>query len=56
MKRRTSHVLQTTLAELSTAYFEAALAELGDERMAERVATRLVVDAVRTGRFSASTA
>lgn len=47
--RHHDNVLQTTLAELTVAYFEAALAELGDERMAERVATRLVVAAVRSG-------
>lgn len=56
MKRRNTHVLQTTLAELTSAYFEAALAELGDEQMAERVAARLVMDAVRSGRFGASLA
>lgn len=56
MKRRNAHVLQTTLAELTAAYFEAALAELGDEHMAERVASRLVADAMRTGRCGAALA
>lgn len=52
MKRQPqSRILTTTLEELSAAYFEAALAELGDEETAARVATRLVMDAVRTGRF-----
>ena len=56
MKRRRTHVLQTTLAELTTAYYEAALAELGDERMAERVAAQLVMDAMRQGRFGTQAA
>lgn len=45
--KRQQQTIRTTLGELAAAYYEAALAELGDERMAERVATQMVSDALR---------
>lgn len=58
MKRRKSRNqpkqrVHTTIAEVTAAFFEAALAELGDEKLAERLTTKLVADAMRTGRFCA---
>lgn len=58
MKRQKNRIRQkqrvhTTIAEMTTAFFEAALAELGDEKLAERLATKLVADAMRTGRLHA---
>lgn len=46
--------LRTTLAELTSAFFEAAFAEYGDERLAERLTVRWVLDAMRSGRFLAA--
>lgn len=43
--------LRTTLAELTSAFFEVAFAECGDERLAERITVRWVLDAMRSGRF-----
>ena len=41
---------QTTIGELAAAYFEAALAELGDERLASRVSAELIAEVMRNQR------
>ncbi len=45
--KRSQKTIKTTLGELAAAYYEAALAELGDEVMAERVASQMMLDAVK---------
>lgn len=43
----TSTPFQTTLGELAAAYYEAALAELGDEALASEVSAKLVARAMK---------
>ena len=42
-----SKSIHTTIGELTAAYYEAALAELKDERLAQRVADAMVKDRLR---------
>lgn len=45
------NVVHTTVGDLAAAFYETALAELGDEQLAERVARKLTVDALRKSRL-----
>lgn len=45
------NVVHTTVGELTAAFYETALAELGDERLAERVAQQLTADALRRSKL-----
>ena len=44
--KNTAQTVHTTIGELAAAYFEAALAEFGDERLASIVTQRLVKEAL----------
>ena len=39
--------LNTTIGELASALYEEALAELGDKRLAQRVASQMLMEALR---------
>ena len=39
--------LNTTLGELAAALYEEALAELGDKRLAQRVASQMLMEALK---------
>lgn len=41
------NVVHTTVGDLTAAFYEAALAELGDEKLAQRVAKELTLGALR---------
>ncbi len=45
-KRIKEIALKTTLGELTAAYYEAALSELGNEHLAARVAEQMVKEAL----------
>lgn len=52
MQSRNSHIaarlpVQTTLGDLATAFYEEALAEFGDVRVAQRVAAQMLSDTLR---------
>lgn len=44
--KRNSNVTKTTLGELTAAYYEAALVELKDEKLAARIAEKMVKEAL----------
>ena len=48
--KRSSAAIRTTVGELAAAYYDAALAELKDEAVAQRVAFQMVVDAMKRRR------
>lgn len=41
-----AQTVRTTVGQLAIAYYEAALAELGDEKLAQRVATQMLQEAL----------
>jgi hypothetical protein len=45
--KRQNRTIQTTLGELASAYYEAALSELHDETAAQRLASQMVTNAVK---------
>lgn len=45
------NVVHTTAFDLAAAFYETALAELGDEKLAERVAQKLTADALRRSKI-----
>lgn len=51
-RQRHSPVLQTTVGELASAFYEAALAELKNPVLAARVAHQMVRDAVANQRVA----
>lgn len=42
-----NHKVSTTLGDLAAALYEEALAELGDKRLAQRVASQMLMEALR---------
>jgi hypothetical protein len=49
-KRHTTKTIRTTVGDLASAFYEAALAELHDETAAARIAQQMVRDAVKNRR------
>lgn len=47
------NIVHTTVGDLASAFYEAALAELGNEALARQVARELTCDALRRSRHQA---
>lgn len=47
MMKRSNKTIRTTIGALAAAFYEAALAELGDERTAALIARHMVLAAMR---------
>jgi hypothetical protein len=45
--KRQQNTIKTTIGELAAAYYEAALSELHDPKAAERVASQMVLNAMK---------
>ena len=50
--KRSNKTIRTTIGDLAAAFYDAALAELGDEARAARVARQMVLDVVRRRAFA----
>jgi hypothetical protein len=48
--KRTTTTIKTTIAELAAAYYDAALAEVKDPRVAARIADEMLKEALRRRR------